>query len=44
MKYLVTSWANNSEAETWEVEAESLEEAKTLALEEFNITIDEVEK
>ena len=41
-KFIVTSWANGVESERWEVEAESLEEAQEIALEEFNITVEEV--
>jgi len=40
--FIVTSWANNVESERWEVEAESLGEAQRIALEEFNITVEEV--
>jgi hypothetical protein len=40
--FIITSWTNFHENERWEVEAESLEEAQKIALEEFNITVEEV--
>lgn len=42
-RYNVTVWANGTESENWEVEAETRTEAMDEVLDDINITVDEVE-
>ena len=43
-KYIAKSYANNVESESWEFEAENLEDAQRLVLEENNLEVFEEEE
>lgn len=43
MKYTVTKFHENGEIETWEIEAENLEQAQASVLEDQNLHVEEKE-